>query len=380
MTRRPQTTDGGRGMIDRKRRTTDDGRWMTVRGLPSAVKFWLLFLALTLPACASASSEQLPVDSGQWTVTGEQSAISHLTISPTLPSSPTPLPSNTPTPLPPTPTPLPCTDEFCIHAGHFILQRPIAAELVDIVDSTYRYGNTANGLRKTHHGVEFVNPQGTPVLAAADGMVIIAGTDYQEPLADFPAFYGNVVVIEHTFPDTQLPDDLRPVYTLYGHLSEVRAEVGQTVHAGDTVGLVGFTGAAIGEHLHFEVRQGENAYNSTRNPELWLAPHLDENQLPTGALAGRVVDEYGNSIYIPTVTIEQFDPASGDTLKVYYLESYADWTVNGDNEWGEAFALGDIPAGQYRVSFVARGLQTYEIEVLPGLVTVITFDAGKTGD
>ena len=339
------------------------------------LQVWQIFLVVgfltTLSACAPTTANQELATTEISSVTETQPSTLNLQ-----PSTPTPNPP-TPTLLPPTPTPLPCNDEFCIHAGHFIFQRPIALDLVDVVDPSYRFGNTANGLRKTHHGVEFVNPQGTPVLAAANGLIIIAGNDYQDPLADFPAFYGNVVVIEHTFPDTQLPNYLMPVYTLYGHLSEVRAEVGQQVNAGDVIGLVGFTGAAIGEHLHFEVRQGENSYRATRNPELWLSPHLDESEQPTGAIAGHIVDEYGNSIYIPTITIEQINPASGDILAVYYLEGYADWTVNGDDVWGEAFALGDIPAGQYRISFVARGLQNYTIEVLPGMVTVITFDAKK---
>jgi len=246
-----------------------------------------------------------------------------------------------------------------------------------VVDPTYRYGNTQGGLLDTHHGVEFVNPQGTPVLAAADGVVVVAGTDYQTAYADFPAFYGNLVVIEHQFPDAQLSNYPSPIYTLYGHLSEVKVEVGQQVKVGDPIGLVGFTGTAVGEHLHFEVRLGENSYRTTRNPELWLRPHLDENGQPMGAIVGRALDEYGGFIYLPTITIEQLNPDSGDPLAVYYLEGYADWTVNGDDVWEENFALSDIPAGRYRVRFVARGLQTYEIDVLPGMVTVITFEAGN---
>ncbi len=293
--------------------------------------------------------------------------------------TPAPLPSATVTELP-APALLPCTEEVCVKMGHFIFERPIAANLVDIVDPTYRYGNTAYGERKTHHGVEFVNPQGTPVRAAADGTVIVAGTDYQQPYADFPAFYGNLVIIEHHFSDPQLTDYQLPIYTLYGHLSEVHAEVGQSVQAGDTIGLVGFTGAAIGEHLHFEIRQGENSYRTTRNPELWLQPHRDQNNQPTGAIAGHALDEYGGFIYLPSVTIEQLDPAGGDPLAVYYIEGYADWTVNGDDIWNENFALGNIPAGQYRVSFVARGLQSYIIDVFPDMVTVISFDARQSGD
>jgi murein DD-endopeptidase MepM/ murein hydrolase activator NlpD len=289
--------------------------------------------------------------------------------SPTEASSPTPIPP-TPTPLPPTPTPepTPCTGDVCTYPGHFVLDRPIAPEHVDVIDPTYRYGSTQGGERKTHHGVEFVNPQGTPVLAAADGRVIVAGLDNQVPYADFPLFYGNLVIIAH-----DLPGQDQPVFTLYGHLYEVQVEVDQQVEAGDQIGLVGFTGAAIGEHLHFEVRVGENSYRETRNPVLWLQPHTDADGQPHGAIAGRILNQYGNPVYIPTLTIERINPGEE---AIYYLESYADWTVNGDDVWGENFALADLPAGTYRVSFVASGLQTYQVDVLPGHVTVITFQAG----
>jgi murein DD-endopeptidase MepM/ murein hydrolase activator NlpD len=253
--------------------------------------------------------------------------------------------------------------------------RPIAstggdASTGDAVDPTYRYGANQGGERETHHGVEFVNPQGTPVLAAADGVVIVAGDDFQNPYANLPGFYGNLVIIEH-----QLPGVEEPVFTLYGHLFEVQAEVGQSVKAGDQVGLVGFTGWAIGEHLHFEVRYGENSYRKTRNPELWLQPHNDENGDSRGAIAGVILDEFGSPIPISSISVEQLAPDSGEILAQYYLESYADWTVNGDDMLGENFVLGDLPAGKYRVSFVARGLQTYEVDVLPGQVTMIVFDA-----
>jgi len=223
--------------------------------------------------------------------------------------------------------------------------------------------------------VEFVNPQGTPVLVAADGVVIVAGNDYQTPHADLPGFYGNLVIIEH-----KLPGINDPVFTLYAHLYEVQVEVGQQIKTGNQIGSVGFTGWAIGEHLHFEVRYAENSYRQTRNPELWLHPHDDENGEPHGAIAGRILDEFGSPIYIPSLVIEQISSEDDEVLAAYYLETYADWTVNGDDNWNENFALGDLPAGKYRVSFVARGLQVYEVDVLPGQVTMIVFDARELGE
>jgi len=255
------------------------------------------------------------------------------------------------------------------------LSHPIAPTGIDVIDPTYRYGSTQGGVRETHHGVEFVNSQGTPVLAAADGVVIVAGNDYQTPYAAVPGFYGNLVIIEHTLPGID-----EPVYTLYGHLYEIHVEADQQVKAGDPIGTVGFTGWAVGEHLHFEVRFGENSYRKTRNPELWLQPHNDESEQPHGIIAGQILDEFGSPIPLVSISIEHLAPDSDQAQATYYVESYADWTVNGDDVLGENFVISDLPAGNYRISLVARGLQVYEVEVLPGQVTMIVFDARELGE
>ncbi|MBC8505841.1 MAG: peptidoglycan DD-metalloendopeptidase family protein [Anaerolineales bacterium] len=325
-----------------------------------------------LSACAPVEEEQLTVTSDQLSGSSTQYPIPSFTPSSTLPSTPTPQPP-TPTPLPPTPTP--CPPDICIYAGHFDLMRPISTEFVDVVDPTYRYGSTQGGQRETHHGVEFVNSQGTPVLAATDGVVIVAGNDYQTPYADVPGFYGNLVIIEHTLPKNE-----EPVFTLYGHLYEIHVEIDQQVNAGEPLGTVGFTGWAVGEHLHFEVRYGENSYRKTRNPELWLQPHDDENGRPHGTIAGQILDEFGSPIPIVSISVEQLSLEGDEILSTYYIESYADWTVNGDNDLGENFVISDLPTGKYRLSFVARGLQVYEVDVLPGQVTLISFDAREQGE
>jgi len=339
--------------------------WKGCRLHTLVVLIFFIIILIILSACAPADAQRSTLDAGQLSATDEQSLIPNpQSLIPSL----TPPPPSTSTPLHPTSTP--CPPDICAYAGHFILARPIAPPGVDAIDPTYRYGSTQAGLRETHHGVEFVNPQGTPVLAAADGVVIVAGDDFRTPYADYPGFYGNLVIIEHPIPNTPYP-----IYTLYGHLYEVQAAVGQQVFAGDQIGLVGFTGWAVGEHLHFEVRYGENSYRKTRNPELWLQPYFDENGAPHGAIAGRIVDEFGAPIPIPSISIEYLAPEGDGVLATYYLESYADWTVNGDDTLGENFVLGDLPVGRYRVSFVVRGLQVYEVDVLPGQVTLIVFDA-----
>jgi len=251
------------------------------------------------------------------------------------------------------------------------LQPPISPENHTYVDGSYRYGSTQEGIRPTHHGVEFVNAEGTPVLAAAEGLVIVAEFDSQTAYADFPFYYGNVVILEHDFPGIE-----GPIYTLYGHLSAIQVQAGNYVLAGEQLGAVGYTGVAEWSHLHFEVRVGTNRFRDTRNPELWLQPHQNENGEYNGVLAGRIIDEYDNPIYIPAVEISSLT-AKGEIMDTFYVETYADLTVNGDDVWGENFVVGDLPPGTYRVSFVARGLQTFEVEVLSGQVTLLTFDAGQ---
>lgn len=90
-----------------------------------------------------------------------------------------------------------------------------------------------------HKGMDIANHVGTPILAADSGKVIVAGwTDNTG--------YGNRVMIDHG----------NGYVTLYGHMSAVSVQVGQTVRRGDVLGLMGSTGRSTGSHCHFEVRHG----------------------------------------------------------------------------------------------------------------------------
>lgn len=233
------------------------------------------------------------------------------------------------------------------------------------MDPTYRYGSTQNGLREPHSGVEFVNSSGTPVLAAADGQVIVAGDDLQKIYAEYFNFYGNLVILQHDLPALN-----GPVFTVYAHLSEVLAEEGDRLTRGDVLGKVGFTGVAEGSHLHFEVRLGENSYESAGNPELWLETRIDPSGVPYGALAGRTTDWTGQTFYIPNVVLEYIGEPGGEPQWEMFLETYSAPWMQGDALWGENFAVTDLPAGWYRITFVARGMQVHEVEVEPGRLTV----------
>jgi murein DD-endopeptidase MepM/ murein hydrolase activator NlpD len=254
------------------------------------VKRWILagfLVIILLTGCYGRASGE-----GRVTEVGSQSTGEGwlATETPTLTAILPPTPTVTDPPTA-TPTPIPCdplVEEYCIVAGHFVLQRPIAPPGNDRVDASYRYGYTQYSAREPHHGVEFPNPEGTPVLAAASGRAVFAGDDAATLVGPLTGFYGNVIVLEH-----HLPGVTQTVYTLYAHLSQINVVPEQTVAAGETIGAVGLTGIAVGSHLHFEVRLGTNDYRSTRNPELWLAPRLGSAGQPLGVLAMRVVNGYG---------------------------------------------------------------------------------------
>jgi murein DD-endopeptidase MepM/ murein hydrolase activator NlpD len=371
-------------------------------------KLWLTLAGCLVLVLASACSAMAPIRS-------YLSATPTATTAP-IPASPSPevaslslpgssatptlvpaAPSETPLPLTPTaqevaPTPSPvppspCPPDRCTVSGALFLARPIAPPGNDSLDVTYRFGSTQGGLRDPHHGVEFLNPFGTPVLAAADGKVVVAGTDLDptSPRGVWPItfygpymnFYGNLVVIEHAVPEALLsafPDMPQPLYTLYGHLSEIDVQVGQLVTAGEQIGKVGQAGIATGSHLHFEVRLGENTYKASRNPELYLAPNLETNGQPMGAIAGRFLDSYQNYLEMDSIVLQHL-PQGPDGPSDYEVTvlTYEEKGLIGQPPWLESFAVGDLPAGWYRLSFPMGGLREELLQVMPGQVTNVTF-------
>ncbi len=304
------------------------------------------------------------------------------TVSPTPQVTETPAPS----PTPPLPTATPCPPNLCSYSFTYFLQRPIALPGNDIVDATYRFGTTQGGRRDPHHGVEFLNGYGTPVLAAADGTVFFAGQDL-EPISEpgawplvfygpFSNFYGNVVIIEHQAPEAMLkmfPQMPIPIFTVYAHLSEIGVETGQAVQVGQEIGKVGMTGIAEGSHLHFEVRLGEALYPNVRNPELWLVPHQDRNGQMNGGVAGAIVDSQGQPILLENSLVLEHLPQGPDQpggLEVY-LQDYEEAALVGQPPFLDSFGVGDIPPGLYRLTFPRNGLQQVLVEVFPGQLTWI---------
>ena len=98
------------------------------------------------------------------------------------------------------------------------------------------------GQRAFHEGIDFMAEEGTPIYAAAAGVVVYS---------EFHPQYGNMIEIDHG-------NDL---ISRYAHASKRLVKVGEVVLRGSRVADVGRTGRATGSHLHFEVRQRGAAKN-----------------------------------------------------------------------------------------------------------------------
>ena len=87
---------------------------------------------------------------------------------------------------------------------------------------------------RMHEGMDYAAPTGTPIRAQSGGRVVVSG---------YHSGYGNYVAVQNG-----------PVRQIYAHNSRNMAQVGQTVKAGQIIGLVGSTGNSTGPHVHYEVR------------------------------------------------------------------------------------------------------------------------------
>ena len=102
-----------------------------------------------------------------------------------------------------------------------------------------------SGMQAMHEGVDFIADTGTPIFAAAGGLVTVAETHHQ---------YGLTVEIDHG----------NDFMTRYAHASKLFVKPGDVVQRGRKVAEVGSTGRTTGPHLHFEVRYKGVAQNPAR--------------------------------------------------------------------------------------------------------------------
>ncbi len=100
--------------------------------------------------------------------------------------------------------------------------------------------------RRNHNGIDIPAPRGTPIRAAADGLVVASARSVRGYSG-----YGRIVLVAHG----------NGMRTLYAHTSRNNVNRGECVRAGQVIAEVGATGRATGNHLHFEVRQNGRAVN-----------------------------------------------------------------------------------------------------------------------
>jgi murein DD-endopeptidase MepM/ murein hydrolase activator NlpD len=215
------------------------------------------------------------------------------------------------------------------------------------------------------------NPDGQPVRAAADGVVVWADNNYrwaEDGYTDAAESYGNVVIIEHRFGYRG-----QRLYTLYAHLSRILVLVNDQVKVDDVIGLSGHSGNVTGPHVHFEVRQGQNFYWTTRNPLLWMAPLIDH-----GVVAGRVLAPNGRMVEQAVVTLIQGGRVF-ETTMTYVNPKRVEGrghNVVPDDEWRENFVFGDVPVGRYEVSVNLNGTRfTRTLDVQAGTTSFVDFGA-----
>lgn len=112
---------------------------------------------------------------------------------------------------------------------------PTILPVQGVITAGYGYRKSPfTGAREFHEGLDIAAPDGTPILATADGIVFFAA-----PLGA----YGNVVVLDHG----------HGFATFYGHNRTNQVREGQRVHRGDIVAYVGMTGRTTGPHVHYVI-------------------------------------------------------------------------------------------------------------------------------
>lgn len=119
-------------------------------------------------------------------------------------------------------------------------ETPFLKPVPGTVSSLFGMKRVFNGEpRSVHKGLDLRGPEGTPIHAAADGEVVLVDDLY---------YSGKTVYLNHG----------DGVFSAYMHMSEPKVSIGQTVHRGDVIGLVGATGRVTGPHLHLSfIVQGE---------------------------------------------------------------------------------------------------------------------------
>ncbi len=120
--------------------------------------------------------------------------------------------------------------------GVFLFEKSFKRPLNSKLTSIYGNRRIFNKNKKTQHlGYDFRAPIGTPIPSSNKGKVVLAQDLF---------FSGNTVIVDHGLG----------IFTMYGHLNEIKVKQGMMVEKGEIVGLAGATGRVTGPHLHWGVK------------------------------------------------------------------------------------------------------------------------------
>jgi murein DD-endopeptidase MepM/ murein hydrolase activator NlpD len=157
---------------------------------------------------------------------------------------------------------------------------------------TSPFGNRVSPFTRAsdfHKGLDLSAPTGTPIYAAADGVVTFAG---RYPISQSVAWwrFGNVVTIKHA----------ERFITIYAHCDTVNVSSGQTVKQGDVIATVGSTGWSTNSHLHYEVRSDleQPGTYAPVDPRIYILDHQWSNEAVL-LMRARTTRDYRNFDPLP---------------------------------------------------------------------------------
>ncbi|MCB8942597.1 MAG: peptidoglycan DD-metalloendopeptidase family protein [Ardenticatenaceae bacterium] len=323
----------------------------------STVEPTMTSTATAVPPTAANTATTTPLPSHTATATATATTTNTPTVVPTATATATALPQvdrTCPDPaplkpeydryyLPPAFWPQP---DLTIAEPHFWLSKPIPGGGRYLINQTFPYGYDAGGRLLLHNGVDAAQTLGMPVLAVADGTIVVAQADFSELYGWRCDWYGHLVVLEL---DQQWRG--QPVYVLYGHVLNISVEVGQAVKRGEQVAEIGFGGAATVPHLHLEVRVGTNEFGSTRNPMLWIEPGETR-----GVIIGRLLDPEGRPWQGVGLSLIGGDEELENRNTWSYLGDPQN-LINPDEGWAENFVFSDVRPGEYDVYTKLQGVE-----------------------